>query len=101
MAGNAGRGRFELAPEKERADEAGPFERLDWQVAERDDARLARAVAEHRELDAVHNLEEGGLLDGFMAFLREIGFLAYLERLRPSRRERFMVEPPPSSFSLT
>ncbi|WP_068137977.1 hypothetical protein [Limnochorda pilosa] len=26
-----------------------------------------------------------------MAFLREIGFLDYLERLRPSRRERFMV----------
>ena len=67
------------------------FERLGWEVAERDDKAVAKAVANREPLDSVHNLDQAGLLDAFLAFLREIGFMAFLEEMAPSRRQRFMV----------
>ena len=67
------------------------FERLGWEVAERDDKAVAKAVANREPLDSVHNLNQAGLLDAFLAFLREIGFMAFLEEMAPSRRQRFMV----------
>ena len=73
------------------------FERIGWDVAERDDRAVAAAVAAREEIDIVHNLDQAGLLDAFMAYLREIGFLAFLESFTPSLRERFMI---PSCFVL-
>ena len=45
-------------------------ERLSWEVAEREDAEVARAVHAGEELDAVHPLGEVGLLDEFFHFLQ-------------------------------
>lgn len=49
--------------------------RLDWRSARRDDHAVAEAVHAGEEIDAVYNLDEAGLLDGFYHFLEEIGFL--------------------------
>ncbi len=53
-------------------------ERLDWQTAERNDVKVASKVAIQREADTVHRLDLGGLLDVFMVFLGQIGFIDYL-----------------------
>ncbi len=42
------------------------FERLDWQVAGRDDPQVAAALATRAEVDAVYRLDQAGLLDVFM-----------------------------------
>lgn len=46
-------------------------EQLDWRFAERDDVRVAQALHQGEAVDAVHTLDEAGLLDGFFAFLQE------------------------------
>lgn len=53
-------------------------ERLTWQVAERADAAVARAVHAGEELDAVHPLGEVGLLDEFFHFLEVSAVLPLL-----------------------
>lgn len=52
-------------------------ENLDWHFAERDDERVAQALYQGEPLDAVHTLDEAGLLDGFFVFLKEQGILAH------------------------
>ena len=46
-------------------------EQLDWRFATRDDVRVAQALHRGEAVDAVHTLDEAGLLDGFLAFLQE------------------------------
>jgi len=46
-------------------------EQLDWQFAVRNDAAIAQALQQGEPVDAVHTLDEAGLLDGFFAFLQE------------------------------
>ncbi len=67
------------------------FERLDWSVAERDDARVASVVAQHDEFDDIFSLDQAGLLDGFMDFLGDVGFLSHLNLYAPEHRQRVMV----------
>ena len=50
-------------------------ERLDWQWYRRDDRKVAAALAAGEEVDAVHPLDAGALLDGYWHFLDEIGVL--------------------------
>jgi Transposase DDE domain len=59
-------------------------ERLDWQCAQRDDRRVAQALYQGEEVDAIHELSEAGLLDGFFCFLDELGMLRLLgEQMLP------------------
>lgn len=67
------------------------FERLDWSVADRDDARVARSIATQEELDDIYGLDQAGLLDGFMDFLDDVRFLDHLNRYAPEHRQRIMV----------
>jgi hypothetical protein len=46
-------------------------EQLDWRFAERDDVSVAQALRRGEAVDAVHTLDEAGLLDGFFEFLKE------------------------------
>jgi hypothetical protein len=46
-------------------------EQLDWRFAERNDAAVAQALHRGEAVDAVHTLDEVGLLDGFFVFLKE------------------------------
>ena len=50
---------------------ANLVEQLDWQFAERDDQAVAQALVSGAGVDAVHTLDEAGLLDGFFTFLQE------------------------------
>lgn len=55
-------------------------ERLNWQVASRDDARVAQALYAGEVIEEMHELSEAGLLDEFFAFVEESGMMAILEQ---------------------
>lgn len=54
-------------------------ENLDWHFAERDDAQVAQALHRGEPIDAVHTLDEAGLLDGFFKFLEAHDILSHWE----------------------
>src|SRR5215475_8696404 len=54
-------------------------ERLCWEVARRDDSRVARRLYRKPLVDGVYRLDEGALLDDFLHFLQGIGVMALLE----------------------
>jgi hypothetical protein len=56
-------------------------ERLDWAMAERDDAAVAGAIERGEEVDGIYSLEEAGLLDGFFHWLEEMGILGKLQQV--------------------
>ncbi len=51
------------------------IDNLSWQAAQRDDERVAQAIHEGKELDAVYSLDEVGLLDGFFHFPKHLIFV--------------------------
>jgi Transposase DDE domain len=66
-------------------------ERLCWQAARRDDARVARRLYRKQEVDGVYRLDEGALLDDFFHFLRELGVLDLMEGIQGTALQREMV----------
>jgi hypothetical protein len=56
-------------------------ERLGWEVARRDDVRIARRLYRKAVVDGVDRLDEGALLDDCFPFLRGIGVMALLEEV--------------------
>jgi hypothetical protein len=56
-------------------------ERLCWQVARRDDARVARRLYRKQVVDGVYRLDDGALLDDFFHFLQELRVVDWLERV--------------------
>src|SRR6266568_4603663 len=64
---------------KERSEEPRPpsavMERLNWQLAWRDDARVAQALYAGEEIEEMHELSEAGLLDEFFVFLEEMALM--------------------------
>ena len=66
-------------------------ERLCWQVARRDDSRVARRLYRKQVVDGVYPLDAGALLDAFFDFLRELGVVALLEDVRGKGIAREMV----------
>jgi Transposase DDE domain len=66
-------------------------ERLCWQVARRDDSRVARRLYRKQEVDGVYRLDEGAVLDDFFHFLRTIGVMALLEEVHGTAMQREML----------
>jgi hypothetical protein len=66
-------------------------ERLCWQVARRDDTRVARRLYRKQVVDGVYRLEAGALLDDFFHFLQAIGVMALLEQVHGAAIHREMV----------
>jgi hypothetical protein len=66
-------------------------ERLCWEVARRDDARIARRLYRKQLVDGVYRLDEGAVLDDFFHFLRSIGVMALLEQVHGAAIQREMV----------
>jgi hypothetical protein len=66
-------------------------ERLCWEVARRDDARVARRLYRKHLVDGVYRLDEGALLDDFFHFLRAVGVMALLEEAHGAAIHRQMV----------
>jgi hypothetical protein len=68
-------------------------ERMCWQVARRDDTRIARRLYRKRRVDGVYRLNEGALLDDCFHFLPAIEVMPLLEQVDGTalQRERLPV----------
>ncbi|MDQ3831150.1 MAG: transposase, partial [Candidatus Tectomicrobia bacterium] len=66
-------------------------ERLCWEVARRDDSRVARRLYRKQEIDGVYRLDEGAVLDGFFHFLQASGIMTLLEGVRGTAIQRAMI----------
>jgi len=66
-------------------------ERLCWQVARRDDTRVARRLYRKQLVDGVSRLDEGALLDDFFHFLQACGVMGLLEQVYGAAIQREMV----------
>jgi hypothetical protein len=66
-------------------------ERLCWEVARRDDVRIARRLYRKQVVDGVYRLDEGALLDDFFHFLRALGVMALLEDVHGTAIQREML----------
>src|SRR6266511_59776 len=66
-------------------------ERLCWQAARRDDARVARRLYRKQVVDGVYRLDEGALLDDFFYFLQQLGVVDLLNDVRSTAIQREMV----------
>jgi hypothetical protein len=66
-------------------------ERLCWQVARRDDARVARRLYRKQVVDGVYRLDDGGLLDDFFYSLHQLGVVDLLGHVQGTAVQREMV----------
>lgn len=66
-------------------------ERLCWQVARRDDSRVARRLYRKQVVDGVYRLDEGAVLDDFFHFLQSLGVMALWEQACGAAIHRAMV----------
>jgi len=66
-------------------------ERLCWEVARRDDSRVARRLYRKPLVDGVYRLDAGALLDDFLHFLQAIGVMELLEEAHGAAIQREMV----------
>jgi len=65
-------------------------ERLCWQVARRDDARVARRLYRTQVVDGVYRLDVGAVLDDCFHCLQAFGVMAVLEPVRGAAMDRVM-----------
>jgi hypothetical protein len=66
-------------------------EQLDWQFAERDDQAVAQALVSGTGVDAVHTLDEAGLLDGFFVFLQETKVMEHWHSFQVAAMQRVFL----------
>jgi hypothetical protein len=66
-------------------------ERLCWEVARRDEARVARRWYRQQEVDGVYRWDEGAVLDEFFHFLQVIGVMSLLEEVHGTAIQRERV----------
>ena len=66
-------------------------ERLCWEVARRDDSRVARRWYRKQLGDGVYRLDEGARLDDVLHFLQAIGVMGLLEEAHGAAIHREMV----------
>jgi Transposase DDE domain len=66
-------------------------ERLRWEVARRDDSRVARRLYRKQLVDGVYRLDEGALLDDFFHFLDQVGVMGLLSEVHGTAIQREMV----------
>ncbi len=66
-------------------------ERLCWEVAHRDDSRVARRLYRKQVVEGVYRLDEGALPDDFFHFLRALGVMALLEQTCGTAIQRAML----------
>jgi hypothetical protein len=66
-------------------------ERLNWQVAWRDDAHVAQALYAGEAIDEMHQLSDAGLLDEFFVFLKELGMLEAFAQVSRTGVKRTLI----------
>src|SRR5438128_12697074 len=79
--------------ETEKPGEAGSVvqERLNWQVAYRDDTKVGQALYAGEAIDEIHHLSDAGLLDEFFVFLKELGMLEAFEQVSLTGVKRTLI----------
>lgn len=63
-------------------------ERLTWCTSSRDQAGIAKDLADGKEISEVYGLGEAGLFDEFFYFLEEVGVMSLFTALDPQRTKR-------------
>src|SRR5947209_699370 len=66
-------------------------ERLNWQVAERDDRKVAQGLYAGETIEEMHDLSDAGLLDEFFVFLKDLGMLEAFEQVSLTGVKRTLV----------
>src|SRR2546427_11695379 len=66
-------------------------QRLNWQVACRDDTKVGQALYAGEPIDEMHHLSDAGLLDEFFVFLKELGMLEAFEQVSLTGVKRTLV----------
>ena len=66
-------------------------ERWCWEVARRDESRVARRLYRQPLVDGVYRLDEGALRDDFLPFLQAIGVMGLLEEVHGAALQRQIV----------
>jgi hypothetical protein len=66
-------------------------ERWCWEVARRDDSRVARRLYRKPVVDGVYRRDEGALLDDCVHFLQAIGVMALLDAAHGAAGHRAMI----------
>jgi hypothetical protein len=74
-------------------------ERLTWNTATRDQAGIAKSLADEQDVHEVYGLGDAGLFDEFFHFLHELKVMELLEQLMP-RKHRQRKSPVPFSTVL-
>src|SRR5260221_10686450 len=79
--------------ETEKQSEEGSVvqERLNWQVARRDDTKVGQALYAGETIEEMHQLSDAGLLDEFFVFLKDLGMLEVFEQVSQSGVKRTLV----------
>jgi hypothetical protein len=79
--------------ETEKPSEAGSVvqERLNWQIACRDDRKVGQALYAGEPIEEMHQLSDAGLLDEFFVFLKDLGMLEAFEQVSQSGVQRTLV----------
>jgi hypothetical protein len=82
-----------MSKRKQTADEIREnlAEQLNWRFAERDDIAVAQALYQGKPVDAVHTLDEAGLLDGFFEFLRESEIMEHWQTISIEAVQRIFL----------
>src|SRR3989440_12193046 len=66
-------------------------DRLNWQVAWRDDRKVGQALYAGEPIEEMHHLSDAGLLDEFFVFLKDLGMLEAFEQVSQSGVKRTLV----------
>jgi hypothetical protein len=66
-------------------------QRLNWQVACRDDTKVGQALYAGEAIEEMHQLSDAGLLDEFFVFLKDLGMLEAFEQVSQSGVQRTLV----------
>jgi hypothetical protein len=85
------RGKEGMESEKSTEEESVVQERLNWQVAWRDEGKVAQALYAGEARDEMHHLSDAGLLDEFFVFLKELGMLEAFEQVSLTGVKRTLI----------
>ena len=61
-------------------------DRLAWHTANRDQAGIAKDLADGKDIPEVYGLGKAGLFDEFFYFLDRFGFTSLFTKLKPKKR---------------
>src|SRR5258708_20754536 len=80
-----------MESEKSTEEESVVQERLNWQVAWRDEGKVAQPLYAGESIDEMHHLSDAGLLDEFFVFLKELGMLEAFEQVNLTGVKRTLI----------